>query len=160
MRYFSGTNTGNNKWYGLAASPDAEVHRADRMANEIAPFNLLTGSKVFGDWVQILGSTDTPLVADRTLFNLRKLLITVTDSTNPFVIQIITGEAADLAAKVAIESFDECVHVSTSVGNDSGTIVLKRPKIKSGTKVWMRACCINESAKNISFYFGLQEYNI
>jgi len=157
MRSFRITN---NKWYGLAATPDAEVHRADRMADEIAPFVLLTGSKEFGNWVQILGSTDTPLIVDKTLFDLNQFLVTVVDSTSPYVIQIVTGESANIAAKISAETFDEFVFISTSVGNDGGIIELKRPKIISGTKVWARACCINESAKNISFYFGIQESNI
>jgi len=149
-------NVNNNKWYGLAAVPAAQTHRADRLKNEIAPFPLLTGSKVFGDWVQILGSTDTPLVQGRLLFDLNQILVTVTDSTSPFIIQIIACAEADITAKLSAESFDEFVYIST----EGGIINLKRPKILSGTKVWARACCINQSAKNISFYFGLQEFDI
>jgi hypothetical protein len=158
VRHF--ININYNKWYGLAATPDAELHRADRMADEIQPFTLLTGSKTFGNWVQILGSSDTPLVAGMKLFNINEFLVTVTDSTTAFIMQLVSGESADIAAKIAAEKFDEFPYIAATVANDSGIIELKRLKIEAGTKVWCRACCMNESAKSISFYFGLQEFDI
>jgi len=154
VRHF--ININYNKWYGLAVTPDAELHRADRMADAIQPFTLLTGSKTFGNWVQILGSSDTPLVQDRKLFNLNEFLVTSTDSAVAFIIQIVTGESADISAKIASETFDEFPYIAS--GDE--IIELKRLKIAAGTKVWCRACCMNESAKSISFYFGLQEFDI
>ena len=87
---------------------------------------------------------------------MNEFLITSTDSAVAFIIQIVTGESADISAKIASEIFDEFPYIAS--GDE--IIKLKRPKIEAGTKVWCRACCMNESAKSISFYFGLQEFDI
>jgi hypothetical protein len=150
----------NEKWYGLATTPNAELHVADRMADEIQPFALLTGSKTFGNWVQILGSSDTPLVVGKVKFNINKILVTTTDSTTAFIVQIITGETADIAAKIATENFFEFPYIAATNANDGGITEIEIPQITSGKKVWARACCLNESAKTINFYFSLKEYEV
>jgi hypothetical protein len=143
----------NNKWFGSFSGVADELHVADRLGGGVLPFTLLSGNDNFGSWVQILGSTDTPLIQDRTLFDLNQFLVTVTDSTNLFIIQIVTGESAGIAAKILAESFDEFPYIT------GGIIDLRKTKIKSGTKVWARTCCIGADAKSISFYFGIQESN-
>lgn len=40
---------GREKWFGLAASPSGETHRADRMNGAILPFQLEAGDSAFGD---------------------------------------------------------------------------------------------------------------
>lgn len=147
----------NEKWYGLAASPSAETHRADRMKDEIAPFPLLTGSKVFGDWVQILGSSDTPLEQGKLKFDLNKVLITTSSNDVTFIIQIVTGASTGIAAKLTAEDFTEFPYEGATVANYGGIIELSHPRITAGDKVWARACSINASAKTINLYFCIQE---
>jgi hypothetical protein len=150
----------NDKWYGVAATPNAEIHVADRMVDEIQPFALLTGSKTFGNWVQILGSSDTPLIVGKVKYSISKALITTTDSTTAFIIQIVTGESADIAAKIVTENFYEFPHVAATNANDGGIIEIGTPNIVSGKKVWARACCLNESAKTINLYFAIKEFEV
>jgi hypothetical protein len=149
---------GNEKWFGLAAVPDAEVHRADRMAGNIQPFALLSGNSDFGNWVQILGSDDTPVEAAGVEYDLHRVLITGTDSTVQFIVQIVSGESAGIAAKIAAEDFTEFPYISATNNNDSGISDIMAKRVVAGEKIWARTCCIGQDAKTINCYFGLHEY--
>lgn len=146
------------KWFGLAATPDAEVHRADRMAGGIAPFVLTAGNDDFGAWVQVLGTDDTPATAGMVKFDAHRILVTDTNSTNPFIIQVVSGESADIAAKIAAEQFSEAPYISATNNNDSGVedIMVRRTAV--GEKVWARCACIGSSGSTFSFYYGIHEY--
>jgi len=146
------------KWFGLASAPDAEVHRADRMAGGIAPFALLSGNDDFGSWVQILGSGDTPVSDGSVSFDAHRYLVTTTDSTEVFVIQLASGESAGLAAKILAEEFTENPYISATNNADSGINDVMSIRVVAGTKVWARVACIGKDAKTINFYFGIHEY--
>ena len=146
------------KWFGVAAAPAGETHAADRMDGVVAPFALLSGASAFGNWVQILGSTDTPVIAGSANFDGHRFMVTGTDSTLPFVVQIITGESADFAAKLAAEEFTEAPYIAASNNNDSGISDIMTRRVPVGTKVWARCACVGASAKTISLYFGIHEY--
>lgn len=146
------------KWLGAATSPSGETHVADRMGGGISPFVLTTGNDTYGSWVQILGSTDTPIVADSVDFDGHRVMVTVTDSTAPFKIEIVAGESAGIAAKIAAEQYTEIPYISATNNADSGVTELISYKLDVGTKMWARAVCIGETTKSISFYYGIHEY--
>lgn len=148
------------KWFGAAAVPSGEIHVADRMAGGISPFQLVAGDDTFGNWVQILGSSDTPVEAGKTKFDLHRVLITTTNSTSPFVIQIVEGESADIAAKIAAEDFTEFPYIAPTNNNDSGIAHLIDILANAGLKHWARCCDIGRDGTNINFYFGLHEYDV
>jgi len=153
-RHFHNTE----KWFGLAAVPSGETHRADRMAGGIQPFVLTAGNDDFGAWVQILGSTDTPVTAGMVSFDAHRFLVTDTNSTNVFLIQVVSGESADIAAKISAELFSEAAYVSATNNNDSGVEEVMVRRTDVGEKVWARCVCIGSSGSTISFYPAVHEY--
>lgn len=146
------------KWFGAATVPVGETHVADRAGGGISPFELTTGNDDFGTWVQIIGSDDTPVSSGFTKMDAHRAIVVDTDSTNMFIIQIATGESADLAAKIASEAFTEFPYISASNLNDSGISDVLTIRADVGTKVWARACCIGANAKMIHVYYGIHEY--
>ena len=146
------------KWFGMAATPVGETHIADRMAGGIPPFVLTAGTDDFGAWVQILGSEDTPVTTGSVKFDAHRMMVTDTNSVNPFIIQIVSGESADIAAKIAAEQFSESPYVSPTNNNDAGIedIMVRRTAV--GEKVWARCACIGSTGSLLSFYFGVHEY--
>ncbi len=150
----------SEKWFGLAAVPDAELHRADRMAGGINPFILIAGNDVFGDWIQVIGSEDTPIQAGKTKLDFHRILITDTNSVNPFVIQIISGESAGFAAKLLAEDFDEIPYISGTNNNDSGISEIIDKRHDTGEKVWMRIACIGSDGSTMDLYIGIHEYDL
>jgi hypothetical protein len=148
------------KWFGLAGTPSGETHRADRMGPAIDPFTLTAGNLTWGAWVQVLGSNDTPVQAGKTKYDFHRAIITDTTSTNPFIIQIISGESSEIAAKLLAEDFDEFPYVSATNNNDSGISDIIDKRIDSGCKCWMRCCAIGANAPTLKLYIGIHEYEV
>lgn len=148
------------KWFGLAAVASGELHVADRMDGVILPFQLTSGASDFGSWVQVLGSDDTPVDADMTKFDGHRVLVTATDDTNPFIIQIVSGESADIAAKILAEEFTEFPFVAATNNIETGISDLITRRVDAGEKVWARCACVGVTGKLIDFYFGIHEYPV
>ena len=147
------------KWFGDAAGgATGETHVADRMGGSVIPFALLTGNADWGSWVQVLGSTDTPVQDGKKKFDAHRFLVTTTDSTEAFNVQVIAGESADLAALVAAEAMTEAPFISATNNGDSGISDIMSIRVDVGTKVWARAVCIGQDAKTTNIYFGIHEY--
>lgn len=146
------------KWFGAAVTPVGETHVADRMAGGVSPFTVTAGNDDFGAWVQVLGSDDTPVTTGAVKFDAHRILVTATNSTNPFIIQVVSGESADIAAKLAAEQYSESPYISATNNNDSGIedIMVRRTDVSE--KMWIRAACIGSSGSTISLYFGVHEY--
>lgn len=146
------------KWFGSAASASGETHVADRCDGTIGAFTLTSGNSDFGSWVQILGSSDTPCASGAAYFDSDRYIITGTSSTNLYVLQVISGESADFATKLAAEQFTTTTYISSSNLNDSGVATLKTRRTAAGTKVWARCACVGANAQTITIYFGIHEY--
>jgi hypothetical protein len=147
------------KWFGLAAVPNGEIHRADRVGGTIQPFQLVSGNNTFGQWVQILGSADTPIETGKTYFDAHRYMVTSTNSTTPFIIQIAAGESAGLAGKIANEEFTEVMYISATNNNDSGIEEVMSIRVPAGQKIWARCADIGGNGTNINFYYGIHEYD-
>ena len=146
------------KWFGIAGTPSGETHVADRMAGGIQPFVLTAGNDDFGAWVQVLGSDDTPVSSGMTKFDGHRAMVTDTNATAPFIIQVASGESAGLAAKIAAEEFTEFPYISATNNNDSGISEIISIRLSAGEKVWARACAIGASGSVFDVYFGIHEY--
>ena len=148
------------KWFGLAAVPAGETHRADRMDGAIATFQIVAGNNDFGSWVQVLGSSDTPATPGKTKFDFHRVLVTSTNSTRPFIIQLVFGESADIAAKLAAEDFDEFPYISATNNNDSGIQEIIDQRSDVGEKVWMRCADVGGDGTTLDLYIGIHEYDV
>ena len=146
------------KWFGIAVDSDGGLSVGARMDGAVLPFRLTAGASDFGNWVQILGSSNTPVQAGMTKFDLHRAMVVSTDSTVQFVVQIIRGESGDLAAKLSAEDFTEFPYVSGSNNNDSGIADIIDERCDVCSKMWARCACIGQTGKVIDFYFGIHEY--
>jgi len=146
------------KWIGLAAVPNGEIHRADLMNGVILPFRLIAGNNDFGAWVQILGSSDTPIKAGMTKASGHRFMVTSTNSTSQYIIQAIPGESADLAANILAKNFTMFPYIAATNNNDSGISDILAGRIDSGTKAWWRVACVGQNATTLDFYLGIHEY--
>ena len=122
------------------------------------PFVLTAGNNAFGSWVQVLGSGDTPVKAGYAKFDPHRYLVTDTNSTNPFIVQVTSGESADLAAKVAAFDYTAVMYVSATNNNDSGISDVIASRCVAGAKLWARCACIGSSGSTMDVYYGIHEY--
>lgn len=146
------------KWLGVALVPDGEDHVADRMNIANLPFTLVAGANDFGAWVQILGPDDTPVTPGMVKFDAHRILVDDTNSTNPFILQVVSGEFAGIAAKIAAEQYSETPYVSATNSNDSGIEEIMVRRAAVGEKVWARCRNIGGSGSTLTFFFGIHEY--
>jgi hypothetical protein len=146
------------RWFGAAASPSGETHVADRMDGAILAFQLTAGNNDFGSWVQILGSSDTPIVSTMTKFDGHRFMVTSTNSTSPYVFHVITGESSGFAAKLADNEYMEVPYISATNNNDSGISDVISIRVDAGAKVWARCACVGQNGTTIDIYFGIHEY--
>ena len=152
------TNEGSATGTVTGADIADEEHVADRMGPGISEFTLTAGNETWGPWIQILGADDTPIQVGKTKHDDHRVLVTDTTSTNPFIIQFITGESAGFAAKLLIEDFDEIPYKSATNNNDSGISDIINKRLDSGEKCWMRTCAIGANAPTLKLYIGIHEY--
>ena len=146
------------KWFGAASAAVGETHVADRMNGAILPFTLIAGNNDFGAWVQILGSTDTPVAVGMTKFDPHRFMVTETNSTNPFIIQVAGGESSELAAILTSEAYTEAPYIASSNNNDSGISDILARRSDVGVKGWARCACVGGNGSILSLYFGIHEY--
>lgn len=149
---------GRERWFGAAGTPAAETHVADRMAGGINPFTLIAGNNTWGAWLQILGSSDTPVMAGYAYNDPHRYLVTAANSTNPYIIQVIAGESADIVANLAAGNYTETAFIAPSNNLDNGIQEIMSRRIPSGSKAWARCACIGSNGTTISLYFGIHEY--
>lgn len=144
------------RWLGLATVPSGETHRADPAATAASAFQIDAGSSAYGAWVQVLGSSDTPLLAGSVYFDLHRLLVTTTERSSPYVMQVAFGETA--AGALTAGTYTEIVFAPASNLVNSGPIDLQSRRHLSGTKVWARCICPGQATATLDFYIGIHEY--
>ena len=145
-----------SRWYGLAASPSGETHRADTAGAAAGVFQIDAGSSAWGAWLQILGSSDTPATAGNVYFDLHQLLITAAEKSFPYVMQVAFGETA--AGALTAGTYTETMFAPASNLVDAGPVELHSRRHAVGTKVWARCICPGQATATLDFYFGMHEY--
>lgn len=149
----------NNKIYGLAGTPSGETHRADRITLKPEPFQADAGNDDWGSWLQIFGSSDTPLVAGQEFFDFNKVLVVSHErNTTVYVVQIACGESAGLATKLIAEDFTEQDLVTGGGSTETGPIVIQNSRFAAGDKVWVRIWAKGANTGTLDFYPGIHEY--
>ena len=146
----------SEKWFGKATIPDGTAHVADRIGPSIAAFRLTTGNNTWGSWVQILGSTDTPVVAGRVYYDPHRMHINATNDNVTFFVQFTRGDDPDTAWAGGMGTEMPFTALSNQV--DGGEIDIRTGRASAGSKLWARAMSPSNDAKTINFYIGLHEY--
>lgn len=148
------------KWFGLAAVPDAELHRADRITDVSTSFQADAGNDTWGVWLQVLGSSDTPVRAGKTKFDFHEIIVVSHErNTTEYDMQIVCGESAGIAAKLVSEDFTELTMVTGAGNSETGPILFIQDRIDSGSKVWVRIRANGADTGTLDFKIGLHEYD-
>ena len=143
-----------------AAGTESATHLADRIgvtADSYAPFVLTSGNpNTWGAWVQLLGSGDTPVIAGMAKFDVHRILVTTTNQTGIWFVQLAFGASG--AAALTAETFSSIVYVSEGPGDRSSPIEVFTRRQAAGTLMWARAWSVSANPKTLALMFGLHEY--
>ena len=93
-------------WLGAAAAPNGEVHVAD--TDSMEAFIADAGNDTWGSWLQIVGSSDTPIEAGRVLFGACRLLVSGVERANTET-RVQVGFGATGAAALTAGTYTELV---------------------------------------------------
>ncbi len=145
-------------WYGLAAVPAGETHRADDLTSgSRASFQIDAGNDTWGAWLQIIGSSDTPNRPGMVKFDLHKIQIVASETTNKATfIQIGYGETG--AAALTAKMYTTIAYLTPTNQAADSAISFMMPRIPAGSKVWARCMAIGVNTMTINFYVGLHGY--
>lgn len=141
--------------YGLAVTPNAEVHVADSIndGTAVAPFVADAGNDAWGNWLQIIGSGD--IAANK--YRMNSLIITAAE-TGGIVYFIQTGFGATGAASLTAGTYTEMVFESTVAVIRTTILTLSHREVPAGTKGWVRILCRGTNTSTLSFYIGLHVF--
>jgi len=146
------------RWLELASAPSGETHRADRIGTGAGVFIIDAGNNDWSAWLQVFGSSDTPVDTGMTIFDAHRILIKTAERQNTEnILQIACGEDAD----AALTTFDYTEFGFLVPANARSTPVeVKFDRQAVGTKVWVRAKVPGQNTGSISFFLGLHEYEV
>lgn len=149
-------NHHNEIWFETAAVPSGELHIADRIGLGSGSFQIDAGNDDWGDWVQILGSSDTPIDPQTDELDFHSLLVTDAEVNDTYYIQFAFGE--DTTNALANNKFTEFPYDPVSAaGRTSPVIIASEHQIKT-TKIWARCKCPGQNTATLDFIFGIHEY--
>lgn len=140
------------RWRGAIAVPTAT-----RFADETeTAFQVDSGNTVFGSWVQILGTDDTPIGSGKTYFDFHLVLIVDNEQATTYRLQFAFGADGDTA--VAAGDYTE-VLIKFAVGTTQPTPVqVQGERHAAGTEVWARCRCASNTG-TLDFLIGMHEYD-
>jgi len=150
-----------SRWFGAANTPDGELHVADRIGKSESggsetPFVIDAGNDDWGDWVQILGSTDTPAELTKVGYDLHKWALIATEKDGTHFIQFAFGTSG--AAALAAGTYSEMVFWTDMPQNIMQEVSVQHRRVATGTKMWARAFIPTVDTGTVSFFIGLHEY--
>ena len=146
----------NERWFEAAATPDGEVHVADRIGTGAGAFQIDAGNDDWGAWVQILGSDDTPTDPDKDDFDMREIQITAAERTALYYIQVCWGE--DTTTALILNNYTEKPFQPQSVAGKPDAILWQIKQIEAKTKIWARCKCPGQNTATLDLLYGIHEY--
>jgi hypothetical protein len=145
-------------WLGLPLVPNAEVHCADRIGTAVAALQINAGDDTWGSWVCILGSSDTPARVGMTKFDLHRVMVTASQRTQPYFVQIAFGASG--AAALAAGTYTEFVYRASSAVVEEAPIDIMVKRQNAGTKAFARCYVPTQNLGTLDFFFGEHEYEV
>lgn len=150
-------NHSSERWLFAAITPVGEIHVADDFSDNSVSFQANGGNDTWGDWVQIIGSTDTPFSVGNIFFDFHKILLTAFQRNDTiYKFQIAHGTSG--AAALAAGNYTEFPIITQTGITNIDPIRIQSERISVGTKVWLRAWAVGQVSGTIDFYAGLHEY--
>lgn len=144
------------RWFELAGTPAAETHRADAAGTGAGIFQIDAGNDAYGAWLQVLGSSDTPVAAGSAYFDVHRILVTATERSAIYVMQLAFGATGDGA--VTAGTYVEIPFAPASNLVDAGPVEVNCRRLAAGTKAWARCICPGQDTATLNFMIGLHEY--
>lgn len=140
------------RWRGLHGTPTGT-----RFADETeTSWQIDSGNTVFGSWVQVLGTDDTPVDTGKTYFDWHRILITAVERTVTYRVQFAFGAAGD-AAVAAGDYTEVCIQVGVGA-LDPFPVTVQGLRHVAGTEAWARCRC-NANTGTMDFMVGIHEYD-
>lgn len=146
----------NERWFGAAITPSGETHVADRIGVGVVAFQIDAGNNTWGNWLQVLGSSDTPADAGKLYFDGHKIEIVAAERTETYFIQFSAGATA--AAGLIALTYTEFIFRPQAVAGKPAPITIQTRRASSGTKLWARCMCPSQNTATLDFYIGIHEY--
>jgi hypothetical protein len=145
------------RWIGEHTTRNAEVDCGE--TGRLVPFQATAGNNTWGTPLCILGTTDTPVIAAQTKFDIHRIMIidvAVAANVISHYIQIIygTGTAADA---ITAGQFSEIIVTPERAGKAEPFDIMM-PRVTAGQKAWVRHWVKSVNAPTMDFYIGLHEY--
>lgn len=146
-----------NRWFGKADTPNGEVHVADRIGTTTTPFQVDAGDNTWGSWLQILGSSDTPIDTNMVMYDLHLVQIVAAENANStHFVQVAFGSSGDAALSAG--TYTEFIFHPQSVQAQELPVPITTSRRLSGTKAWIRTWVSGQNTSTMDFFFGLHEY--
>lgn len=148
------------RWFELAGTPTAS-HKAVRIGDSdgAGAFQIDGGDSsvtpTWGDWVEILGSGDTPIEAGMAYFDPGYVQIEDVQESVTYYVQI--GFGASGAAALSAGQYTEIVYTADTT-KFVGQIDAHSLRVPAGTQVWARCLCVGTNTGTMDFYIGIHEY--
>jgi len=145
-------------WFAAAAVPSGETHVGDDVGTNQTAYQLDAGNDTWGTWVQLLGSTDTPVVTGKTHYDPHRLeIVTAEHASTTYLIQI--GAGASGAAALTANAVSTTVFYSGDKKATDGPMMVQMDRQTVGTKLWARCWAVNQNTGTVDFYLGIHEYD-
>jgi len=144
------------RWFGLAGSPSGETHVADRIGTTTTAFQADAGNNTWGDWLQVLGSDDTPADSGNVKYDLHRIIVDASERTGLHLVQVAFGASG--AAALAAGDYTEFVFSPGTPQKVPGPVDIIDRRKASGTKAWLRVWVPGQDTGTIDFFIGIHEY--
>ena len=142
-------------WLGAAAVPAGETHIAD--VDSMTAFVADAGNDTWGTWLQVLGSTDTPVVTGKAFFDPHRLMISAVESANTET-RVQIGCGASGAAAITAGTISE-VMFAVPANARNIPIPAKKDRALATTKTWVRVWADGQNTSTVTFFLGIHEYD-
>ena len=144
------------RWLETAAVASGETHVADVIGAGGGAFQLDAGNDDWGAWVQVLGSSDTPVISGSVKFDLHRIEIDTEERAGTYFIQFAFGATG--AAALSAGEYTETIYTGPAGAQTGGPVMIQSRRITAGTKGWARTMFPGQNTATIDLYIGLHEY--
>lgn len=143
--------------FGVAATPNGEVHAADHISSgtagaPILPFVIDGGNNFWGDWVCINGTADGSGSGLVKFDPHRALIVDAERTSSTYFIQVCHGLTTTTAAMAAMD-YTEIPWRALATGNTEIPLMIQSEPIPFGHKVWVRCWAVGQNTGTLSFYW-------
>ena len=145
------------RWFGVAGTPAPETHVADRIGTTSSPFQADAGNDTWGDWLQVLGSADTPATPAMAVYDPHRIMVVALENANAIhFVQLALGASG--GAALTAGTYSELVFKPLSVQGQETILMIQTRGVDVGTKAWIRVWVVGKNTSTMEFFIGIHEY--